>query len=177
MANRGFNRGFSRGRGSFTVAHKDWLNICSAGSSIDLASNTKALGAVGIAFSLPGTILRQRGTLFLQLDAGAVDERAVIAAGTILVSSAAFAAGVASVPGPASDSDNDWIWYSSAVISSLAEGAIQSDALFTRIDMDSKAMRKVKPDDVMVLVLEVCTSIDQTGTFDFMYSMRQLVGQ
>ena len=66
------------GRSASIVAHKEWFNICDLITDVDLAPGTAALGAIGIQFSIAATILRQRGHVFLQLDTGAADERAMM---------------------------------------------------------------------------------------------------
>ncbi len=152
----------------------EWLAMGSKISAIDLATGTTGLGGNALAVSGPGTLVRFRGHIFAQLDAGGVDERALIACGFILVSNEAFAAGIASVPKPFTDADADWVWYGFLSISSGAEAGVVGDSLFDRLPVDSKAMRKVKPSQSLVFVVEVASSQDATGTFDVMYGLRIL---
>ena len=160
-----------------TVAHKEWASVADMHTSVDLAEGGTVLGTTGIQFALPATLLRMRGLIGCQLNAQAVNERALIVFGLIIVSDQAFAAGAASVPSPDADSDAEWIWQGSCWVSSGNEAAIVSDGLFDRIVIDSKAMWKAKPNDVIVLMGEVVESVDQAGTFDFQYYFRSLVGQ
>ena len=167
---------FQRGRGGSIVAHKEWLAVSAKIDGLDIAVGIVGLGNLGIQHSSAATVLRLRGSVFCELNAGAVNERVLVSVGLIVVGSNAFQAGAGSVPSPATDSDADWMWFEQLSVSSLEEGAVVNDALFDRVKIDSKAMRKVKPDDVVVFVVEVAQSTDQTGTVDLMYMFRELVG-
>ena len=167
--------GFARGRSSI-VAHKEWSSGDDTASAIDIAEQTVTLGGVGLAPTEAVTLLRTRGSLGIQLDAGAVDERALIVFGITIVNVTAFTAGVAAVPSPVSEPDANWIWMGDVWLSSHAEAAISDTFLGQRLVIDSKAMRKIKPDEVQIIVGEVAESVDQTGTFDWQYHMRVLDG-
>ncbi len=72
-------------------------------------------------------------------------------------------------------------WLGSAddtTVTALAETSVTGDAggLFERIEVDSKAMRKLKDDQTLLLVCEVGQTIDATGTFDVQAGMRYLFG-
>ena len=99
----------------------------------------------------------------------------MIAWGVILVSSDARAAGAGSVPGPSSDGDAPWLAHGFLSLSSLAEAAVQPQALFDRGEVASKAMRRMKSSEELIIVAEVCESLDQAGTWDFLYGLRVLV--
>ena len=144
--------------------------------SIDLIDLAVNAGGMEDVFTLasPGTIVRVRGELLVQLDAGAVDERVVLALGLKVVSENAAAAGVASVPGPFVDGADDWFWHGYAVMLSLAEAAVVNEALFARVHVDSKAMRRVKPSEHIVFVAQVAGSTDQAGTVDILGGLRIL---
>ncbi len=153
-----------------------WTSIASSEASVNLATGTVSLGSVGLAFSAPATIFRTRGYLFGQLDAGAVDDRALVAFGIALVSNTAFVAGVASLPSPANEAGYPWYWKGQLAVSSLAEGAIADSYLADRIVIDTKAMRKAKPDEIAVIIAEIATGNDAGGTFDWMYQIDTLSG-
>jgi len=51
---------------------------------------------------------------------------------------------------------------------------VNTNSLFDRVVIDSKAMRKMKALDQIVLMAEVCDSTDQGGTFDYNYGLRIL---
>ncbi len=80
------------------------------------------------------------------------------AVGIALVNSDAFAAGVASVPGPQSDANWDaWMWHSyfdtRVITATLADG-VNGPAASQRIEIDSKAMRKWDLSETLVMVIE-----------------------
>ncbi len=155
----------------------DWVSTGGSNSAIDLAVGVAALGSGSIDINSAATIMRTRGLVAIQLDATAVDERALIAVGIIVVSDNALAAGTASVPAPFTDSSDDWLWYDFMWVSSGAEGAVVSDFLAQRTVIDSKAMRKVKAGENLALVVEVVVASDQGGSFDLQYGFRSLSGR
>jgi len=156
-------------------ADYEWSQIGSQITAVDLAVGTKALGTASSEANLAQTIMRLRGQVFAQLDATAVDERVIIACGLGIVSADAVAAGAGSVPGPSSDADWSWMWHGFLTMSSGAEAAVVGEMLFDRREVDSKAMRRVKPNESLVFVTEVVQSIDQGGTFDLLYGVRVLI--
>ena len=156
-------------------ADYQWQAGATISSGVDIATGTATAGNAGIINILaPATISRIHGHIFFQLDTTAVDERVVICYGLIIVSENALGAGVASMPHPFTDAEVSWIAHGFASVSSLAEAAVQPDALFTRVEVDSKAMRKVKPTEQLVLVVESVISVDQAGTWDMMAAFRVL---
>ncbi len=153
-----------------------WANMADSNPAVDLAEGAVGVGNTGLLSLSAFTIYRVRGTIGVQLDTSAVDERAVIQFGMALVSSAAFAAGGASIPSPVTEASYPWLWRGEVFISSLAEAAVVNDFLSQTIKVDSKAMRKSKPDEALVLVAEVAASVDQGGSFDFVFSINSLSG-
>jgi len=162
-----------RGR-SGRRADYDWQAIADAIVAIDAGTGTKAVLGNALVVSQALTLMRLRGQVMVQLDPTAVDERLIIAVGIIKVSDEAFAAGAGSVPGPHSQGDAEWIWHSYLTVTSLAEGAIATNALFDRVVIDSKAMRKCKASETIILVAEVADGVDQGGTWDMLYGFRAL---
>ncbi len=153
-----------------------WFGAADAVTTIDLGTGTAAVLGNTVVVNSAGTLVRLRGQVYVQLDTSAVDERAMIAVGIIKATDEAVAAGVASLPHPHSDGDAEWIWHRYLSISSLAEPAVVTDALFDRAIIDSKAMRRFKQNEVVVLVAEVADGLDQGGTWDMMYGYRVLFG-
>ncbi len=154
-----------------------WAGSAQQVAAVDLALNTASIVHT-FTNTLSRTLMRTRGNILVQLDAGANDERAMIALGLIVVSTPAATAGTASVPTPITDIGADWFWHYFATVTALAETSVTGDAggLFERIEVDSKAMRKLKDDQTLLLVCEVGQTIDATGTFDVQAGMRYLFG-
>ncbi len=166
----------ARGRRSGKRANYNWQGNCGSNVATDLAVGSASFFNL-FAFTEAATLVRTRGELFLQLDGGGIDERVMIASGIIIVSTNAAAAGIASLPSPRTDPEDDWLWFDYTAITTGAEVGIVHDFLVARKEIDSKAMRKVKATDTMVLVNEVCASVDATGTFDSMFGVRVLEAQ
>ena len=72
---------------------------------VSSVSNTGSTLLSGLAFEIPGTIIRTRGMITIFPTSFGADLNVVGAFGIGLVSAEAFAAGIASVPEPYADSD------------------------------------------------------------------------
>ncbi len=117
------------------------------------------------------TVVRTRGDVSIIPDSAAADVRITGAYGLAVVSDRAFAAGVASVPGPFSDASWDgwFVWRSFNYSLQFADstGFIQEQM---SQEVDSKAMRKVTEDETIVLVAE-----SQGSAFDISMPLRLLL--
>jgi len=129
------------------------------------ASDTKTLFASAIAFGEPLTIIRMRGELsgFMTVAGTAGDGFREMAVGIGIVSTDAVSVGVTAIPGPLGP-DMGWSWiyhrlFSMQNSSTGADGATGSGSF--RFEIDSKAMRKVGPNETLVAVSQVTT---ETGT-------------
>jgi len=154
----------------------DWNGISGVSGALDLAEGSVALFTGNASLQASGalTLMRTHGQVFAQLDATAVDERALIAFGMIIVSDNAFAAGVGSVPAPFADIVDDWFVHGFLSVSSGAEGAVVTNPIYDRLTINSKAMRKMKNSERIVMVAETVESIDQGGSVDLLAGCRLL---
>ncbi len=120
------------------------------------------------------TIVRVRGLLSVQPDAYSVDLNVQGALGMGIVSDQAFAAGAASIPGPWSEPDwGGWfVWqaWASRLEFLSAVGVLFSDASERTYMIDSKAMRKVEPNETVVVMAE-----SQAGGVNIHSPFRMLV--
>ncbi len=140
-------------------------------SAVAVAATTKVL--IATATPAPAgvdlTILRTRGIAAFIPSAPTTDRFASGAFGIMIVSAQAAAAGVASIPGPATNADNDgWFvheWFITQMEFGTAVG-IQFDAGQQRL-FDSKAKRIVQEGEVLVFVAEVLSgsSVDFATNF------------
>ena len=101
------------------------------------------------------TLVRTRGEIHVGMDPGAIDDTMVVGVGLIVATDQAIAAGAASLPSPIDDGDADWLWHGlfglhAATIVSGDDWIGQS----SRREIDSKAMRKVKQNDNLVVVYD-----------------------
>ena len=140
-----------------TIDFKSWLPIL--GISLNLSSSTKFLGA-NLSFEGPGTILRLRGEIVVDMVSDAATEAALVGLAIGIASADAVGNGVvASLPGPLSDVDYPWLWWSSIPLWSEAVDSASSPAgqlsSNTRVMVDSKAMRKVKPNESLFVMTEL----------------------
>ena len=154
MANR------SRGRAPLRRADRlmVWLGV-----DIDLINVAAAtpilagtLNAAALAIR-PFTIVRIRGMVQWNSDQSAASESPGGAVGEIVVSEAAAAAGVGSVPTPTTESDGNWMVYQlllSVFTLGDATGFEEVTGKGSYWEIDSKAMRKVGIDDQLALVVE-----------------------
>ena len=123
------------------------------------------------AFAEPATVTRTRGQVSVIPQAFTADVEFAGAIGMGIVSAEAFAVGIASVPEPFSDADwSGWfVWrsFSYHFEFGTAEAFAFPDWSF---DVDSKAMRKVGPNEVVVIVAE-----SQVGPYKISTLFRMLV--
>ena len=107
------------------------------------------------------TLMRVRGTIAYNCLGASTVGFASVSFGLIVVTDEAFTAGVASVPDPRDAPEADWLWkgqlYTRA--ESTTTATIRSPVAV--VEVDSKAMRKAK--DVQRLVL-VTSPLTLTGT-------------
>ncbi len=117
------------------------------------AASTKAL-VVGIAAvtGLDVTIERQYLSV-LMTSASTADTNGFLALGSVIVSSDAFAAGAASVPGPVTDKDSPWVLHQNVI----TQNEFSSGVGFEKTAMsmfESKARRRMTNNELLALVLE-----------------------
>ena len=105
------------------------------------------------------THIRLRGELLFVAVPNAAADHDIAAIGAIVVQEQAIAAGGVSLPGPIADPEADWLWHQYVPLRSAAATAANDEAigLFARVTVDSKAMRKIKKDQELVLVVESST--------------------
>jgi len=124
-----------------------------------------------VAFNQPATIMRTRGYVGIRATNAGADATIVGAIGVAIVSEEAFLAGVASIPEPYTDADwGGWyVWRSFSFRHQFfdATGVLLEDFGF---EVDSKAMRKVAPNEALVFIGE-----SQQGAFDVVDSTRTLI--
>ena len=178
MAN--FRRGPSTVVRSSSRRKTEWTD----GPESSIIQSVTAGGSSGIntgieAFDV-ATIVRIRGELMVWLEAvGTVgDGFTEFAAGIGIVSTDAFDAGAVSIPSPILDKDwGGWMWYTSrsAIVGlSVTESdVVQSPLGAIRIPIDTKAMRKIEPNNVVVGVIGTRAEVG-VATLSFQMSSRML---
>jgi len=155
---RGFHgRSRSRRTTAWAVGPQDLDGSFSAsGSALWSSAVVTALAKI--------TIVRTRGLFHVTLKtADAVGAGFFGAFGIALVTSAAHAAGVASVPTPLTESDWDgWLFHHYFDVRSITATLEDGPSASQRIVIDSKAMRIFDEDMTLIGVTEVIESINAT---------------
>ena len=110
------------------------------------------------------TIVRMRGSIVLTLQTvTAITDHMRIGVGIGIVTTQAFNAGAASVPMPLAEQEWDgWMWHQYVHLQpvSAVEGGVDAVLSVVRLEIDSKAMRKMNNDERMYGALET----EETGT-------------
>ena len=148
-----------RGRGFIRPAPRTKMWIGAGVGSTTLSANSKHLVAqlsAGALLLRPFTILRTHLYLALKSDQVAANEDPGISLGMIVVTDAASAVGVTAIPDPdviAGNPEADWFVHGNMRGSFAFLSAVGFDeSAQTELRIDSKAMRKVGPDDDVVLM-------------------------
>ena len=126
------------------------------------ATGSALLGS-GVTFGASGTVIRIRGWLSATLDSYTTASNGYAGAvGIGLVSAAAFAAGIASVPTPITEAAWDgWLWHQFIQLhGALAAGSTSVGVTAGAIsrEVDTKAMRKVFDEMVIFAAAEFTES-------------------
>ncbi len=150
---RGQRRGTRRGSNWARLVNNDFQAVA-AGTKVVLAS---------LVLSNPGineTIVRTRGTFWVQSDQAAALEEQLGAFGMVVVSDLALAAGAASIPGPVTDANDDgwFVWEPFVTRNVSLTGAIPGQIY----QFDSKAARRVQEGFGIAIIVE-----NASATFGF----------
>ncbi len=149
----------------------NWQGVQGTISSITTANK---VGTGSIFFDAAQTVMRIRGNVLASLDFVAANEKLSLALGLIVITDAVLAAGPTAMPSPIAVPDAEWIWHQ--YIPLQAQGAAQVEDLGNQVfraEIDSKAMRKVKANENVVLVAD---GVQEAGSAvgDVVYGFRIL---
>jgi len=137
-----------------------WIASADIDAEASLAASasvlTQTLSAASLVNTLPATIVRTRGILWVSSDQEAQDEEPFGALGFAVVSEQARATGITAVPTPITDEGSD-LWfvhqYWQADMSFISASGYTTNG-FKAYEFDSKAMRKVQDGDSVAVVME-----------------------
>ena len=135
------------------------------------AAQISAIDAMGL------TVVRTRGTLWVQSDQVVASEEPFGALGFMVVKDAARVAGVASLPTPITEEFDDGFfvhqfWQAGLTFVQQDASGVTIGNYWSRYDFDSKAMRKITEDDSMVVTLENASADD---ALNYILKFRMLV--
>ena len=153
---------------------------------ISITGTGKNIAQIGALAAADGdTIVRLRGDLLLFLKTASAAATGFDGAfGIGIVTDQAFNAGVASIPGPLTDFDwNGWFYHqffhvfsADAIVAAAASsepGQLHSVSAAIQTAVDSKAMRKIPENNIVVAMIE--TTEVGVATMQFLFNCRILV--
>ena len=149
-------------------ADYEWVLSTVAGA---VSAGGSAAPAGVLTTSRTITVNRVRGELLASIDAPTDGDRCILAAGIIVASADALAAGATSLPHPIDDGNAPWLWH--GFIPLLAQAANLEHTVAGRLMIDLKAMRRMKPNEVLAFTLAI-DSLAGTPAIDFVTGMRIL---
>ena len=124
-----------------------------------------------VSFEEQTTAVRLRGQVSIAPNAFTADLNIVGAIGLGIVTAEAFAAGVGSIPEPFNDADwGGWLMWRSFSYRFEFASAVGVDFPNWNFEVDSKAMRRISPNEVAVIIAE-----SQSGAFVISTPLRMLV--
>jgi len=152
-----------------------WSNILTS-MSVVANSGSKTLGtSIGLSLFGGDTLIRTRGWASFHFDPTSIADSFNVGIALGLYSDDAFAAGAASMPGPLSDAGYDWIFHTTRIFGPTFTATEDGTNILHNVwlDVDSKAMRKVKPNQTLAWISEGAI-ISGGGSFDCSVSTRHL---
>ena len=119
------------------------------------------------------TLIRTRGRVMVVSDpSSSASPLAQITMGITVVTAAALAA--SAIPSPLSDIGSDWLWWDTAFVGEADTGVVGGTVEIDRISVDSKAMRKIGLNEVVVFVVQI-TSCQGTVVANVCANLRMLL--
>ena len=157
------------------IDFKQWFAI----PSVFLQASADAtLQGGAIVFSSPATILRTRGRILCAFDeTKQVGDQADVVVGLAVTSTDAFNAGAGSMPDPAGDVDFPWVFWTQLHLEAyVAAGEESFGASVREIMVDTKAMRKMKPQENMSWVVQLANLVGAPTVQVHISQTRVLIG-
>ena len=139
---------------------------------------TSTLIASMVVVNQSSTLMRVHGEIMFRLatSAAALGSK-ILGCGLIAASDDQFAAGASAFPNPITDMDAAWLWHGFGLVGAVSTTLASnfSDAMVARLTIDSKAMRKVRANQQIILVVDP-EDLVGTETVDGMAAARFLFG-
>ena len=157
------------------IDRKEWSNTLVSAFSTAVAQTN--VGGT-LLFLGPATILRCRGFVQASFDATVqVGDRMNIAFGLGVFSSDAVTAGAGSLPDPFAEPEFPWMWWGTMRLSAeVAAGSQSWGTASQRLEVDTKAMRKIKPGQSLAWVSETSGPVGAPTTDVTFGITRVLIG-
>ncbi len=137
-----------------------WINVGLGEIAVGAGTvNLLGTGNAALLASRPFTIVRTRITLLYTSDQVAAAETPFGSFGLIVVSDKAAALGVTAVPMPDTQSDGDFFVWQGCAHNVFSQSAVGIGELGVQYEIDSKAMRKVGPDEDIGMCFEQVATV------------------
>ncbi len=148
--------------------------IRSAGTLASGKSTGSAV-AVGVNDLQSSTLIRTRGLLSVHFDPTTIADILQFGVGLGVYSDDAFVVGQTAMPGPLSDAGFDWVWHKIVTFGPTFTATEDGTNILHNlwVDVDSKAMRKVKTNQSVAFIVEAVV-LSGGGSIDYSVSARQL---
>ncbi len=164
-------------RHSRTIDFKSWRGMTPLFTAVTTATT---IVSPPLTPGEPVTILRCRGLIHAFLDSTRqVGDTISLTFGLGIVSQDAAALGASAMPDPGSEPDYPWLWWGTMFLDGqlAAGGENPWGASAQKLEVDTKAMRKMKPRESLVWVMQSDTVAGAPVTEVRIHQTRVLVGQ
>ena len=159
------------------IDHKSWA--AAPGLILESAVDGTNISG-GLSFTIPATLLRFRGYVSAMFDETAqAGDLMVLTYGVCIISTDAFNVGATAVPDPADEPEFPWIWWGEMRLNSfgvLTDTRTGWGPAAQRIEVDSKAMRKIKPGETVTTVIQRSNTAGAPVTLVDIGQLRMLIG-
>ncbi len=141
--------------------------------------NSVPAGSAGINFltvaSLPCTLMRMRGQVLSGIQGTAAPGIGLIV--TMGIIKVPEGTGTTVLWDPFTDGNAPWIWFEQIPLyyEEYVTDVISGDQMQSRSVIDNKAMRKIRPDEELQMVMTNTTQ-DGAGTVNVQFGIRTLIG-
>ncbi len=153
------------------ISNYEWAQLVSVAPTNVPAASKVIIGSFQLTEPNDITLMRTRGILHVVTDLPSTEEQ-VGAFGFMLVTETAFAAGVASIPGPVTNGNEDWPIWVPICQNSIQLGSTNFETSSGRqMVIDSKAQRVWEIGQRLVIMAE---NSHAAHAFDVMISLRIL---
>ncbi len=160
-----------------TIDRKEW----NATPSLTVEVSTDGTHEGGLLnFSIPGTILRIRGYVSAIFDESSqVGDKMTVTFALGMVSTDAKDVGATALPDPGGEPEYPWLWWGQLRLDSFSTNGLPSASwgpAAQRMEVDSRAMRRFKPRESLVWVVERADAGGAPVTIITTGSTRVLIG-
>jgi len=138
-------------RGGARRMQKTWTGITFNETAV--GTTQAIMGAISIAASTAQTVLRMRGVVLIKGTPDALADDDTVGLGIGIFSTDAVAVGGVSLPEPLGDANTDWLWHQYVPLLAGQAALLGQDiGSIVRVEIDSKAMRRMKANQSLVLM-------------------------